>query len=65
MLNTHAENQFQLLIGSDWEDWIVIRTYHRGLNIKRYLVGRLKDESEHYLTIEKVNELFNTKKLRI
>lgn len=65
MLNTFTENKFQLLVSGSWEDWIVLETYMSKFKITRYLVGRLKDESEHYLTLEKVTELYNTKKLKI
>ena len=65
MLNTFAENKFQLLVQNEWEEWIVLETYHKGLEINRYLVGRLKDESEHYLTLEKVKELYANKKLKL
>ena len=65
MLNTFAENKFQLLVSGSWEDWIVLETYMSKFKITRYLVGRLKDESEHYLTLEKVTELYNQEKLKI
>ena len=69
MLNTFTENKFQLLVSGSWEDWVVLDTFSRGggknFRIIKYLVGRLKDESEHYLTIEKVTELYNQEKLKI
>ncbi len=65
MLNTFAENKFQLLVSGSWEDWVVLETYMSKFKITRYLVGRLKDESEHYLTFDKVTELYNEEKLKI
>ena len=65
MLNTFTENKFQLLIGSSWEEWQVLETFALGDRITRYTVKRMADESEHILPIEKVNELFKTKKLRL
>ncbi len=69
MLNTYTENKFQLLVQDEWEDWVVLNTYCKGggknFRITRYEVGRLKDESEHILTIQKVNELHEQQKLRL
>lgn len=65
MLNTFAENKFQLLIGSSWEEWEVLNTWFKGQVITRYTVKRMADETEHNLPIEKVSELFKTKKLKL
>jgi len=65
VLNTFTENQFQLLVSGDWEQWEVIETYLLGLEITRYLVRRMCNHTEHELTIEKINELIETNKLKL
>ena len=65
ILNTFTENQFQLLVGSSWEEWEVLQTWFKGQNITRYTVKRMADETEHDLPIEKVEELYNDKKLKL
>ena len=65
MLNTFAENKFQLLIGSSWEEWQVLQTFALGDTITRYTVKRMADDTEHILPIEKVYELYETIKLKL
>ena len=60
-----VENKFNLLVGDNWEEWQVLKTFHKGLEISRYTVKRMCDNTEHNLPVEKVEELYNDKKLRL
>jgi len=64
-LNTHQENQFQLLVNGDWEQWEVEETTFLGTDVIRYLVRRMCNHTEHELAFEKIQELYKTKKLKL
>ena len=65
MILNNKENQFQLLIKGSWEQWEVLQTWMRKGSITRYTVRRMCDHTEHNMPVEKVEELYNDKKLKL